>query len=157
MFLGGSAIVSPREPCYIRRVKLGVGKLQAAFCGVLLLLPSGIIHAAPGDRGRIVPPEFVQPSRENMLADKSGLVSLLMEKPKCERPLFETLSPTKPSHTHIAVRRDTVEEIYRRSPAGGFEHFPQASKKPFRRVPANGTSGGYRVSHSKTHGRDVDN
>ena len=92
-----------------------------------------------------------------MLADKSGLVSLLMEKPKCERPLFETLSPTKPSHTHIVVHRDTVEEIYRRSPAGGFERFPHAYQKPFHRISANSAGGGYRASHTQTHGRDVDN
>lgn len=138
-------------------MKLGIGKLQAAFCGVLLLLPSGIIHAAPGNRGRIVLPEFVRPTREKMMTDESRVVQLLLEKSRREQSKVEPLLHTKSSRIPVAVRRDTVEEIYRRSPAGGFESFPRAYQKPFRRIPANGTGGGYRASHLKTHGRNVDN
>ena len=154
---GSSTIVSPCEPCYIRPMKLGVGKLQAAFCGVLLLLPCGIIAAAPGDRGRILPPEFVRPSREKMMTDESRVIQLLTEKSRREPSKVEPLLHTKPSHTSVVVHRDAVEEIYRRSPAGGFEPFPLANKKQFRRIPANNAGGGYRVNHSKTHGRDIDN
>ncbi len=139
-------------------MKLGVGKLQAAFCGVLLLLSSGIIHAAPGgDRGRIVPPEFVRPAREKIMTDESRVVQLLMEKSLREQSKVEPLLHTKPSRIPVTVRRDTVEEIYRRSPAGGFEHFPHANQKSFHRVPANGMGGGYRGVGVQTHGRDVDN
>lgn len=152
-----SAIVSPREPCYIRRMKLGVGKLQAAFCGVLLFLPCGIIHAAPGDRGRILPPEFVRPAREKMMTDESRVVQLLMEKSRRETSKVEPLLHTKPSRIPVAVHRDAVEEIYHRSPTGGFERFPHAYQKPFRRISANSAGGGNRASHTQTHGRDVDN
>ena len=92
-----------------------------------------------------------------MLADKSGVVRLLMVQSHRERSAYEKFSVSKPSRIPIAVRRDAVEEIYRRSSGNGFDAFPRAYQKRFRHVSATSSSASYHAGRLQIHGGDLAN